>query len=118
MLICYNYTGIQRVKFRKNNGLSQPEYMTPGQCYAIRVDMYPTSNLFNKGHKIRLDISSSCFPHWDINRNTGINNDTQDYKIARNTIYHAQIYPSRLCLPVQTKSQNTHMSHMEEAIHM
>ena len=45
--------------------------MTPGEVYAIKVTAFPTSNLFKRGHRIRLDVSSSNFPHFDVNPNTG-----------------------------------------------
>lgn len=110
--------GIQRCKMRLMNGRGNtPSLLKPNYIYKLRIDMYPTSNLFNKSHRIRLDISSSNFPHYDINQNTGQSMDSQDYYIARNTVYHNTIYQSRLVLPVQTMSQNTNSIHMEEATH-
>ncbi len=64
--------------------------------------MYPTSNLFRAGHNIRLDISSSNYPHFDVNPNTGLEyGDSQRLVKAENTVFHhPQLYPSRLILPV------------------
>jgi predicted acyl esterase len=63
--------------------------------------MYPTSLLFQRGPRIRLDISSSNFPHFDINPNTGEPlNANRRWQIAENTIYMDAKHPSRIALPV------------------
>jgi putative CocE/NonD family hydrolase len=64
--------------------------------------LYPTSNLFSKGHRLRLDISSSNFPHFDLNPNTGEEFESKRTVIAENTVYHTEMYPSHIVLPVQT----------------
>ena len=61
--------GILRCRYR--NGFEKPEMMEPDGCYEIVIEPFPTSNLFKKNHRIRLDISSSNFPHFDVNPNTG-----------------------------------------------
>ena len=61
--------GILRVRYR--DSWERPQLMTPGKVYAIRIDAFPTSNRFKRGHRIRIDISSSNFPHFDANPNTG-----------------------------------------------
>ena len=61
--------GILRVRYR--DSWEHPSLMTPGTVYEIRVTAFPTSNLFARGHRIRLDVSSSNFPHFDVNPNTG-----------------------------------------------
>ncbi|MFY7760610.1 CocE/NonD family hydrolase [Aquidulcibacter sp.] len=61
--------GILRLRFR--NACEKTELMTPMEVYPIEVTVFPTSNLFVRGHRIRLDVSSSNFPHFDVNPNTG-----------------------------------------------
>ncbi|MGB0005527.1 MAG: CocE/NonD family hydrolase [Candidatus Sulfotelmatobacter sp.] len=91
--------GILRMRYR-----SSPEHatlMNPGQIYEITVDLWATSNVFLKGHTLRLEISSSNFPRFDRNLNTG-----EEIKFARtmatanNTILHDSQHPSSLILPV------------------
>ncbi len=60
---------ITRMRYR--NGLAAAELMKPGQIYEVDIHLYPTANVFAKGHRIRLDISSSNFPRFDLNPNTG-----------------------------------------------
>jgi putative CocE/NonD family hydrolase len=63
--------------------------------------MYPTSNVFNSGHRLRLDVSSSNFPRFDLNANTGepIGQETHT-EVAQNTVWHDREHPSHLVLPV------------------
>lgn len=69
--------------------------------YQVRLDLMPISNLFVKGHRIRLDISSSDFPKFDVNGNTGENPGTSPAKVtALNTVYHDENRPSHALLPV------------------
>ena len=89
--------GVLRTKFR--NSWSGPELMEPGQVYPVTIDLYPTSNLFARGHRIRLDISSSNFPRLDVNGNTGENPALCPIKIvANNTVYHDRNRPSHVAL--------------------
>ena len=75
--------------------------MTPGQAYRIKVAAFPTSNLFKAGHRIRLDVSSSNFPHFDVNPNTGAPEGTGlTRRVARNTVFVDAGRPSRVLLPV------------------
>ncbi|MEU0316093.1 CocE/NonD family hydrolase [Nocardioides sp. NPDC006273] len=93
--------GILRLRYR--NSLSQPELMVPGEVYEATVQMSVTSNVFLPGHRIRLDISSSNFPHYDRNSNTGgvISSEAlEDMVVADNTVHHGGARPSRLVLPV------------------
>lgn len=93
--------GIQRARFRES--LSKPELIQPGKVYKYTINVWPTSNLFKKGHKIRLDISSSNFPMYDRNPNTGHEFGTDsnaDLVVADQTIYHSEYYPSNLRLPI------------------
>ena len=91
--------GILRARYR--NSLSQPELMEPGQIYNFEIDMLVTSNLFKKGHGIRLEVSSSNFPQYDRNQNTGNALFTDvNWQSAQQTIYHDTIHPSHIVLPI------------------
>ena len=93
--------GVLRTKFR--NSWSEPELMLPGQVYPISIELYPTSNLFARGHRIRLDISSSNFPRLDVNGNTGENPAVSAIKVvADNTVYYDEERPSHVMLMVGT----------------
>ena len=86
---------------RYRNGFEKQELMEPGSIYKIRIDNLITSNLFKKGHRIRLQITSSKTPHYDPNTNTGGNLATDKEVLkATQTIYHDREHPSRLILPV------------------
>ena len=91
--------GIIRARFR--NSTEREELMTPGTVYEFTIKLYPTSNVFKAGHQIRLDISSSSFPRFDVNPNTGepLNMHRRMQK-ATNTIYHDRAHPSHVVLPV------------------
>lgn len=91
--------GILRARYR--NGFESPAWMKSGKVYEIEVDMQATSNYFPAGHGIRLEISSSNFPRFDRNMNTGGNNyDESKGIIAHNTVWHAQERGSYVLLPV------------------
>ena len=93
--------GILRARYR--NSLADPELLTPGQIYEVAIDLSVTSNVFLPGHRIRLEISSSNFPRFDRNTNTGgtITEDRdEDVQVAVNRIFHGPGHPSRLVLPV------------------
>jgi len=91
--------GILRMRYRSSS--EHASLMNPGQIYEITVDLWATSNVFLKGHSLRLEISSSNFPRFDRNLNTG-----EEIKFARtmatatNTILHDAQHPSSLMLPV------------------
>lgn len=91
--------GIVRGKFRK--GREPMDLLTPGEVCEFDIDLWVTSNLFKRGHQIRLEISSSNFPRFDRNLNTGnpIATDT-DLRVARQQIYHDAEHPSHILLPV------------------
>jgi putative CocE/NonD family hydrolase len=92
--------GILRARFREST-LGAPKPIKPGQVYEYRIDLWSTSNVFLKGHKIRLEVSSSNFPRFDRNLNTGKDAATDATMVkATNTIYHDQQHPSALILPV------------------
>jgi putative CocE/NonD family hydrolase len=91
--------GIVRARYRTS--WSEPELMQAGQIYELSIDLQVTSNVFRRGHAIGLDISSSNFPRYDRNLNTGLNNNTSsEVRVARQTIYHDAHYPSAIVLPI------------------
>jgi putative CocE/NonD family hydrolase len=91
--------GIIRARYR--NSQEKPELMNPGQIYKLVIDLWSTSNVFVKGHALRLEISSSNFPRFDRNLNTGeVQASAQKYVSATNTIYHDAEHPSALTLPI------------------
>jgi len=91
--------GIIRARFRDSD--KAEKMMTPGQVYQFNIKLDPCCNLFKKGHRIRLDISSSNFPRFDVNPNTGEPlNDNRRMIVAANTIYHDSQHPSHVVLPL------------------
>jgi putative CocE/NonD family hydrolase len=91
--------GILRVRYR--DSWEHPTLVTPGTVYAIRVTAFPTSNLFARGHRIRLDISSSNFPHFDVNPNTGEPEArATSSRIATNRVFLDATRPSHVVLPI------------------
>ena len=89
------------LRCRYRTGWDRPELMHPGQIYPIQIDLAPTSNLFKAGHRIRLDISSSNFPRFDLNPNTGEPMGRHTHTVvARNTVYLDAAHPSHVVLPV------------------
>ncbi len=91
--------GIVRMSYR--NGRTERDLINPNEIYEVVLNPFPTANVFKKGHRIRVDISSSNFPRWDINPNTGEPMGEHRRMItADNTIYHSKEYPSTIYLPV------------------
>jgi putative CocE/NonD family hydrolase len=99
--------GILRARYRDSQ--ETPSLITPGQIYKFNIDVWATSNVFKKGHVLRLDISSSNFPRFNRNLNTGRDrylkasddvNPEQPFKPATNVIYHDAGHPSVLILPI------------------
>lgn len=92
-------SGYLRMRYR--NGFEKQELMTPGAVYKIRIGQLYTSNLFRKGHRIRLQVTSSRAPLFDPNPNTGEDIADETRLIpATQTVEHSAKYPSRLILPV------------------
>jgi putative CocE/NonD family hydrolase len=91
--------GMQRVRYR--NSLSDPEPMRPGEVYEIRFELWPTSIVFNEGHRIRVTVTSSNYPRFDLNPGTG-----QPWHVAEqpvdqtNRIYCTADRASQITLPV------------------
>ena len=92
--------GILRARFRESTE-GEPTPITPGEVYEYRIDLLSTSNVFRKGHRIRLEVSSSNFPRFDRNLNTGKDSATSEAFVkARNTVVHDAAHRSALLLPV------------------
>jgi putative CocE/NonD family hydrolase len=90
--------GIARAKYR--NSYSNPELMKPGQVYKIAVELFPTSNYFESGHRIRIEVSSSDFPNFARNLNLANSDTASAMRVARTTIHHSAQYQSSITLPV------------------
>jgi uncharacterized protein len=91
--------GIVRARYR--NSQEKPELMNPGGVYKFTIDLWATSNVFHKGHKLRLEVSSSNFPRFDRNMNTGEDAAAIGKPVpATNTIFHDAEHPSALTLPI------------------
>jgi putative CocE/NonD family hydrolase len=91
--------GILRAKYRDSQAAATP--LVPGQVYALSIDLWATSNVFRAGHRIRLEVSSSNFPRFDRNLNTGEPAATSSkFVTATNTILHDKAHPSALILPL------------------
>ncbi len=96
--------GILRGRF--HNSLEKAELLKPGEIYRFTIKLYPTSNIFKAGHRIRLDISSSNFPRFDVNPNSGEPlNDYRRMVTATNTVYFDAEHPSHVILPVIPKQK-------------
>lgn len=94
--------GIARARFR--DSLKEEKLMEPGKVYPITVKLYPTSNVFKQGHRIRVDVSSSNFPRFDVNPNTGEPlAGNRRIETCVNTIYHDREHPSHIVLPIVSK---------------
>jgi putative CocE/NonD family hydrolase len=92
-------SGILRMRYR--NSQEKPELAIPGETYHVTVDLWATSNVFLAGHKLRLEVSSSNFPRFDRNLNTGEIQARATRMIkATNVIYHDKAHPSALVVPV------------------
>ena len=92
--------GIIRARYR--NGVENiASFVNPGEVVKYKIDLWATSYVFSAGQKLRVEISSSNFPRFDVNRNTGKNFATDsEYVIANQKIYHSKTYPSYITLPV------------------
>ncbi len=91
--------GIVRARFRES--ASNPTLIAPNEVYEYGIDLWATSHVFKAGHRLRLEVSSSNFPRYDRNQNTG--NDLfvdRELKTARQTVHHSSRYASHLVLPV------------------
>ena len=91
--------GILRARYRSSP--EKPEFMKPGEVYEFQIEPFPTANVFKKGHRIRVDISSSNFPRFDVNPNTGEPiGMSRRFRVADNAIFHTATRPSHVVLPI------------------
>ena len=89
------------IRARYRNSFERQELMTPGEVYKFEIDLWATANRFQAGHRIRLDVSSSNFPTFDVNPNTGEKIGWHTHiVVARNTIRHDADHPSHILLPI------------------
>jgi putative CocE/NonD family hydrolase len=91
--------GIVRARFRE--GMDRQVLMEPGTIYKFAIDCWNTSHVFLRGHQIRIEISSSAFPKYDRNLNTGARLGlTTEAVPAEQTVYHDELHPSAVRLPI------------------
>ena len=91
--------GALRMRYRE--GFSKDLRMERGKVYEAKLDLHATANHFGPGHRVRLEVTSSSFPRFDRNLNTGGNNyDESEWVTAENSVHHSTEYPSHLLLPV------------------
>lgn len=91
--------GIRRMRFR--NSYTTESLLTPGQVYQVVIELQNLAMTFLSGHRLRIDISSAIYPHFDINlNNEGALYVAGDTLIATNTVYHDAVRASRLLLPI------------------
>lgn len=97
----YLTDGILRARYRQ--GVSEPVLLDRNEVYEVTIDLSVTSNVFLPGHRLRLEISSSNFPRYDRNTNSGniiAEDSVRDLVVATNSVHHGRKYPSRLVLPL------------------
>jgi uncharacterized protein len=91
--------GIVRARYRRS--VATASLITPGVVYAYRIELTPTSTVFRRGHRVRLEVSSSNYPHRAPNPNTGQPLDGADAPVvAHQVVYHDARHPSAIILPV------------------
>ena len=89
------------IRVSSGDDVASPRLLEPGEIRKVTIDLVGTANRFQMGHRIRVDISSSNFPFFDVNPNTGERPGHQTREVtAVNTVYHDRQHPSRLNLPV------------------
>jgi hypothetical protein len=89
------------VRVRLSPDRTKPQLLQPGEIRKVSIDLLGVANRFKKGHRIRLDISSSNFPFFDVNSNTGERPGYQTHMvIAMNTVFHDKDHPSHINLPI------------------
>ncbi len=97
--------GILRMRYR--DSWEKPALMVPGERYQVCIEALPTSNLFKRGHIIRVDIASSNFPKYDANPNTGgAEGFSGPVRVARNTVHMDANAPSHIVLPVVPRTSS------------
>ena len=99
--------GILRLRYRES--WERPRMLVPGEVVQIEVEAFATANLFARGHRIRLDVSSSNYPHFDLNPNTAAEpGQWQHSRVARNRVHLDASHPSHLLLPVRSPRDGEH----------
>lgn len=93
--------GIQRLKFR--NGFDEPDPLEPGTIGEVEIDLWSISLIVNEGHRIGVQISSSNYPRFEVNPNTGEDfpTDGGEMKTAENTVHMGKAHPSAILLPIK-----------------
>ncbi|HEX4930867.1 MAG TPA: CocE/NonD family hydrolase [Gaiellaceae bacterium] len=93
--------GIIRARYRNSHEGDSTELLEPGEVAEYRIRCYPLANVFERGHRIRLDVTSSSFPRFSRNLNNGEDVGTSTrIEVARQTVLHTDVYPSHVVLPV------------------
>ena len=91
--------GMVRARFRE--GMDKPSLIEPGRVYSYDLDLWNTCQLYQKGHRIRVEVSSSAYPKYDRNLNTGeALGQTTRMAVAQQKIYHDREHPSFVILPI------------------
>jgi putative CocE/NonD family hydrolase len=91
--------GMVRARFRE--GMDKPSLIAPGAIYKYDIDVWNTCQSFKKAHQIRVEVSSSAFPKYDRNQNTGEELGKTDHmETAKQIVYHDKEHPSHITLPV------------------
>ncbi len=98
----FNLTdGIVRARYRHFARGKPPSPIEPGRPYEYEIDLWATSNVFKAGHRLRLQVTSSCFPRWDRNPNTGHPFGVDaELRVAHQQILHDREHPSHIVLPL------------------
>ena len=93
--------GIVRARYRNSHEGDSTELLEPDEVAEYRIRLYPLANVFRRGHRLRVDVSSSSFPRFSRNLNTGEDVATGTrMEVARQTVLHTSAYPSHVLLPV------------------
>jgi putative CocE/NonD family hydrolase len=93
--------GIIRARYRNSDEGDSTELLEPGEAAEYRIRCYPIANVFLRGHRIRLDVTSSSFPRFSRNLNNGEDVGTSTrIEVAQQAVLHTDVYPSRIVLPV------------------
>jgi putative CocE/NonD family hydrolase len=101
MFVC---DGILRARYRTS--FEHPELMAPGNVYRFDIDLFATAQAFQPGHRLRVQVTSSDFPRYARNLNTGGDPiEEVQPRVALNTVFHDARYPSHIVLPVMDRAQ-------------
>lgn len=96
---------IRRVKLRNSFSEPAPLLKGPEEIVEVPIDLWSTAWAFNRGHRIGIFISSSSYPRWEVNPNTGADHPTEggEMRVAQNTVHFGEAYPSRALLPIRQR---------------